>query len=85
VSSPASGSTAASCCLAFGEKAHWVLNLRRAGGGVVEWRGRHIVVSGPEVITWNAGKSSVPSLQRRLAPIFGVKRFLRVHEATKSS
>jgi hypothetical protein len=24
--------------LAFGEKAHWVLNLRHAGGGVVEWR-----------------------------------------------
>jgi len=71
--------------LAFGEQAHWVLNVRHAGGGVVEWRGRRIVVSDPEVITWNEGKSSVPALQRRLAPVFGVKQFLRVHDAAKSS
>ncbi len=71
--------------LAFGEKAHWVLNLRHDSGGVVEWRGRRIAVSDPEVITWNEGKSSVPRLQRRLAPIFGVKRFLRVHDATEGS
>jgi deazaflavin-dependent oxidoreductase (nitroreductase family) len=71
--------------LAFGEKAQWVLNVRHAFGGVVEWRGRRIVVSDPEVITWNEGKSSVPPLQQRLAPVFGVKRFLRVHDATKRS
>jgi deazaflavin-dependent oxidoreductase (nitroreductase family) len=71
--------------LAFGEKAHWVLNLRQAGGGVVEWRGRRIAVADPEVVSWNEGKASVPALQRRLAPVFGVKQFLRVHDATESS
>ncbi len=71
--------------LAFGEKAHWVLNLRHDGGGVVEWRGKRIAVTDPAVITWKEGKSSVPPLQRRLAPVFGVKQFLRVHDATESS
>ena len=46
--------------LAFGEKAHWVLNLRHDGGGVVEWRGKRIAVTDPAVITWKEGKSSVP-------------------------
>src|SRR5579864_5624773 len=50
--------------LAFGEQAHWVLNLRHAGGGAVEWRGRRIVVSDPEVVTWNEAKSSIPRVLR---------------------
>lgn len=71
--------------LAFGQTAHWVLNVRHAGGGIVEWRGRRIVVSDPEVITWNEGKSSIPPLQRKLASVFGVKQFLRVHDDDKTS
>ena len=71
--------------LAFGEKAHWVLNLRHNGSGVVEWRGQRTAVSDPEVITWDEGKSSIPWMQRRLAPVFGVKQFLGVHDATESS
>ncbi|HEX4863995.1 MAG TPA: nitroreductase family deazaflavin-dependent oxidoreductase [Acidimicrobiales bacterium] len=67
--------------LAFGEQANWVLNLRQAGGAVVERRGRRMVVSDPEVVTWNEAKSSIPPMLRRVAPIFGVKRFLRVYAA----
>lgn len=68
--------------LAFGEKANWVLNLRHSGGGVVEWRGRRIAVSDPDVVAWNEARTLIPRLQRLLAPVFGVKQFLRVHDAT---
>ncbi|HEX6548059.1 MAG TPA: nitroreductase/quinone reductase family protein [Candidatus Dormibacteraeota bacterium] len=64
--------------IAFGEGSHWVRNVIQAGGGKLEWRGRRFEIAEPEVISWDEGKGALTALERRLAPVFGVSRFVRV-------
>jgi hypothetical protein len=36
------------------------------------------VISGPEIVGWDAGKAALTRIERRAAPIFKVRSFVRV-------
>jgi deazaflavin-dependent oxidoreductase (nitroreductase family) len=67
--------------LPWGEKTDWCRNVRAANGGVVRW-GRHdYTVRDPEVIDRAAAAPAFSPPLRRLLPVLGIERFLRVRRA----
>ena len=67
--------------LPWGEGTDWCRNLVAAKGGVVRWSGRDIQVRDPEIIDRAAAAPAFPAPIRRLIPIIGIERFLRVRLA----
>jgi deazaflavin-dependent oxidoreductase (nitroreductase family) len=70
--------------LAFGVEAGWFRNLSAAGSAQLQWRGKVYSVSDPVVVDWAEGSAALSPVQRRLAPAFGVKRFVRLRVNAKS-
>jgi deazaflavin-dependent oxidoreductase (nitroreductase family) len=68
--------------LAFGVQADWFRNLAAAGKAQLLWRGREYSVCDPVVIAWAEGSAALNPLQRLLAPLFGVRRFVRLRLAS---
>ena len=67
--------------LAFGAQVDWHRNLEAAGGGVIRWRGRDYVVSGPEMIDADAALPAFDPVQRLFMRLAGIDGYIRVRDA----
>jgi len=67
--------------LPWGAGTDWCRNLVAAGGGIVRWGGVDYSVREPEVIEQAIAVPAFPRVIRRLIPVVGIERFLRVRLA----
>jgi hypothetical protein len=52
-----------------------------AGGGVIRWNGADYPVAQPEVVDWATAQSGFSPVQRKLVPLIGIERFVRLRDA----
>jgi deazaflavin-dependent oxidoreductase (nitroreductase family) len=67
--------------LAFGERADWFQNVRAAGGSKIRWNGTTYLVVDAVVIDWPTARSAFSPLERIVAPLVGITRYVRVRRA----
>jgi deazaflavin-dependent oxidoreductase (nitroreductase family) len=67
--------------LPWGDKTDWCRNIRAANGGVVRWARHEYTVREPEVVDRAAAAPAFNPVLRRLLPVLGIERFLRVRRA----
>ena len=67
--------------LPYGEKTDWCRNVRAANGAVIHWGRRDYAVCDPEVIGRASAAPAFNPALRRLLPVLGISRFLRVRRA----
>jgi len=67
--------------LAFGERADWFRNVHAAGGCEIRWNGTTYSVVDPVVIDWPTAQQAFSPLERIVAPLVCIERYLRVRRA----
>jgi deazaflavin-dependent oxidoreductase (nitroreductase family) len=66
--------------LPFGDATQWARNLFAAGGGSIDFAGRHYAIEHPEIIDGDAAAAHLPRVLRFVAGRIGLRQFVLVHQ-----
>jgi deazaflavin-dependent oxidoreductase (nitroreductase family) len=66
--------------LPFGDATQWARNLFAAGGGSIEFAGRHYAIEHPEIIDGDAAAAHLPRLFRFVTSRVGLRQYVLVRE-----
>jgi deazaflavin-dependent oxidoreductase (nitroreductase family) len=67
--------------MTFGEQADWFRNLKAAGGGEIEWKGKRYPVVDPEIVDFATARDAFGRFERLMLPLLGVESFVRLRHA----